>query len=113
MEGREKNAETQAGCHRHVLHRILAAASPKRKCDRIFKVTSPAAHTHLTRARCHGLANSKVECRSFKLIYDLDPVTLVHWHFPHPDKPACRWYAVSAVRADIAFPDRRSAPAAR
>jgi hypothetical protein len=60
-----------------------------------------------------GLANSKVECRSFKLIYDLDLVTLVHWHFPHPDKPACRWYAVSAVRADIAFPDRRSAPAAR
>src|SRR5258705_2600137 len=55
MEGREKNAETQAGCHRHVLHRILAAASPKRKCDRLFKVTSPAAHTHLTRARCHGL----------------------------------------------------------
>src|SRR5438552_3434093 len=46
MEGREKNAETQAGCHRHVLHRILAAASPKRKCDRLFKVTSPAAkHT--------------------------------------------------------------------
>src|SRR5438105_14740587 len=55
MEGREKNAETQAGCHRHVLHRTLAAASPKRKCDRLFKVTSPAAHTHLTRARCHGL----------------------------------------------------------
>src|SRR5882762_9060386 len=55
MEGREKNAETQAGCHRHVLHRILAAASPKRKCDRLFKVTSPAAHTHLTRARYHGL----------------------------------------------------------
>src|SRR5260221_13479904 len=55
MEGREKNAETQAGCHRHVLHRILAAAPPKRKCDRLFKVTSPAAHTHLTRARCHGL----------------------------------------------------------
>src|SRR5712664_555380 len=55
MEGREKNAETQAVCHRHVLQRILAAASPKRKCDRLFKVTSPAAHTHLTRARCHGL----------------------------------------------------------
>src|SRR5947208_10187359 len=55
MEGREKNAETQAGCHRHVLHRILAAASPKRKCDRLFKVTNPPAHTHLTRARCHGL----------------------------------------------------------
>src|SRR6267154_5193940 len=53
MEGREKNAETQAGCHRHVLHRILAP--PKWKCDRLFKVTSPAAHTHLTRARCHGL----------------------------------------------------------
>src|ERR1700730_5642950 len=56
MEGREKNAETQAGCHRHVLHRILAAASPKRKCDRLFKVTSPAAHTHLTRARGHSLS---------------------------------------------------------
>src|SRR6267154_5460341 len=55
MEGREKNAETQAGCHRHVLHRILAAAPPKWKCDRLFKVTSPAAHTHLTRAWCHGL----------------------------------------------------------
>src|SRR5882724_7183183 len=55
MEGREKNAETQAGCQRHVLHRILAAASPKRNCDRLFKVTNPAAHTHLTRARCHGL----------------------------------------------------------
>src|SRR5258708_31284155 len=50
MEGREKNAETQAGCHRHVLHRILAAASPKRKCDRLFKVTSPAA-THTLRER--------------------------------------------------------------
>src|ERR1700692_3719095 len=37
------------------LHHILAAASPKRKCDRLFKVTSPAAHTHLTRAQCHGL----------------------------------------------------------
>src|SRR5258705_11010403 len=46
MEGREKNAETQAGCHRHVLHRILAAASPKRKCDRLFQSDQPCSpHT--------------------------------------------------------------------
>src|SRR6266704_2264036 len=68
MEGREKNAETQAGCHRHVLHRILAAASPKRKCDRLFKVTSPAAHTHLTRARGHGLSAEQSLCSKSILV---------------------------------------------
>src|SRR5215218_54752 len=30
VEWREKNAETQAGCHRHVLHRRLAASSERK-----------------------------------------------------------------------------------
>ena len=38
-----------------VLHRMLPATSPQKECDRLFKVTTPAAHKHLTRARCHGL----------------------------------------------------------
>src|SRR4051794_31458270 len=30
-------------------------ADSKRECDGLFKVINPAAYTHLTRARCHGL----------------------------------------------------------
>src|SRR3954453_9327324 len=54
MEGSEKNAETQRGCHRHVLHRVLAAAFPK-KMRSLRKVTNPGSHTHLTQSRGRGL----------------------------------------------------------
>src|SRR3954454_12868968 len=52
MEGSEKNAETQARCHKHVLHRMLGAASPKRECDRLLKLpTLQPTHT----LREHGV----------------------------------------------------------
>jgi len=33
---------------------------------RLFKVTSPAAHPHLTRARCHGLL---ARCAAHQSVY--------------------------------------------